>query len=220
MTNNNITTEELFSTIKECMFADVPVEKVADMTEKEQNEFMLQQVDRLIGMKIKFYDLFYTTEEGRMQKDYNPCLDPKAREEMTEEQRSLCKFYLDVAGLLHDLWCHYEFDPIEIGVRTDDEEFFVSNEPLVKWMKTTPYNNIALRIALTMRQKAADLMEEVGYDAAEKFISKLNSKDMNAILDGLKAVDDHLTEGLERGMSHEEIFRYDARKGGFQTSFS
>lgn len=220
MTNQIISTEELFNVIKEGMFADVPVEQVADMTEKEQNDFTLQQVDRLIGLRIKFYDIFYTTEEGRMQKDYNPCLDPKAREEMTEEQRSLCKFYLDVAGLCHDLWCLYEFDPIEIGVRTDDEEFFVSNEALVKWMKATPYYNIALRMALIMRKKATDLMEEVGYSEAERFLAKLDAKNMNTILDGLQAVDDHLTEGLERGMSHEEIFRYDARKGGFQTSFS
>lgn len=219
MNQNKITTSELFETIKEGIFPDVDVMKVVDMTESEQSEFTMKLVDNLIERRIKFYDMFYTAEEGRMQKDYNPCLDPMARDEMNEDEKQLCKFYLDIAGLCHDLWCHYEFDPMDLGIKTDDEEFFVSNEPLTEWVLTSQYRKIALMIALTMKKKAVELMEEVGYREAEKYLAKLDNKSATAIINGLKAVDHHLEEGLNRGMTHEEIFMHDARHGKFMTEF-
>lgn len=234
MKNNN-TAQELFRIIKESVFRTIEIEKVTWMNEKEQEQFMLEQINRLLqeaesaksgreNVALWFGNIFWTTfdDERSKKQEYNPFFDTDEREKMNEDERVLCAFYITMSGLCYDLCHHLTFDPLVLGIDASDD-FFIDNEPLVVWMKSTPYTYIAAHVALTMRKQAKELMVSCGYKMAEDYLTSLKAKNTKEliciIIDALQAIDSHLAEGTEKGLSMEQIFMHDEIYGSFAREF-
>lgn len=240
-----LTAKYMFDLIKKDFFEGVNVKAVAKMTEDEQQEFMLQQIDRLLDEKAEvnvgnganaagwLADQFWIAEdEERVMRADNPLFDPEEREKMSEDKRTLCAFYITLSGLCCDLYNHKEFDPMVLGITGHDSDFMVSNKAFVKWLESTPYVHIAMHIAYTMKKSATELMMQSGYQAAQDYLAQLYSNELGLItkpemenveprdyihfiLTELKKIDKHIEEGFRKGLTTEEIFIYDAMNGGF-----
>ena len=241
------TTEEMFQVIKEYLFPDVDVKQVVTMTEEAQQTFLLEHLNRLFSPEnIKripawYSDLFWTADEGRRpmsgQEDWlNPLIDPAARMQMTPDEQLLCSFYVTLAGLCHDLYLHFPFDPMLLGIETD-EDFVYSNQPLVKWVEQTPYRNIAAEIAATMLKVTLNTVTDY-YQPAQDYLSEIRSKDFGtvrinslhygevsseeftqAVMQALKTLEDHLNRGYEMGLCTEEIILHDEMVGKLRPGF-
>lgn len=235
-----ITTQGLFQLIKQSLFPDINVEAVLDMTQEEQNTFLLEQLERLFSgtwiqrdAPLWLSDLFWTAAEGRKVSPdhYNPFLDPVARMQMTDEERLLCSFYVTLAGLCHDLALHYPFDPLLLGIENANEDFLYSNEPLRGWFEITPFVHVAAHMAWIMRNATLRVVTDY-YQPAQDYLAEirlpelgiLNPNDLKkgritpqdfsqAVLKRLKTLDDHVQEGARLGYCDEEIILHDELVG-------
>lgn len=235
MKKDIITAQDLFTIIKKNCFPTVEVEKVSWMSEAEQEQFLLEQVNRLLQEAEKtkssqenkalwFGNLFWTIidDERCKKQEYNAFFDTDEREKMNDDEKMLCAFYITMSGLCFDLCHHLSFDPLVLGTNASDE-FFIDNEPLVQWMKTTPYIYIATHIALTMKKQAKMLMISSGYKMAEDYLASLKAKTAkeltNVIINALQAIDTHLAEGTANGMTMDQVFMHDEIYGSFAHEF-
>lgn len=235
MEKENSSAQDLFKLIKESVFRTVEVEKVAWMSEAEQQQFLLEQVNRLLleaekakspkeNAALWLGNQFWTIidEERCKKQDYNPFFDTDEREKMNDDEKMLCAFYITMSGLCYDLCHHLPFDALVLGIDATDE-FFVDNEPLVKWIKSTPYIYIATHIALTMKKQAKMLMVSSGYKMAEDYLASLKAKSAKeliaTIIDALQAIDSHLAEGTEKGLTLDQVFMHDEIYGSFAREF-
>lgn len=232
--------QEFFQLLKEAFFSDVEITNVINMTEKEQEAFILEQTERLLegsaktSAAAKLSEYFWTSREGRnrSRKYANPLMEPKAREVMEDDERLLCSFYLTLAGFCHDLVYHYSFDPMVLGISAP-EEFFVDNKPLVDFVLGTKYKRIAAHVACIIRKMALETMEDAGYQAARDYIYKVWYEEKGVyvkepdestipscdyaqiVIAALSDVENHLSEGLKKKISQNVIFVHDELFGKF-----
>lgn len=234
------TANSLFTTIKEEVFKDIEVERVTQMNDDEQLVFMLEQTNRILSdntLADRFSGMFWKKEEeGRvMSEKESPFFNPESRASMTEDEKLMCAFYLNISGLCFDLYHQIPFDPMTIGIYDAPADFFIDNKPLVKWIETSPYINICMWLAFLMKQQAHELVQSVHYQPAQDYLLKLHTEKydivrkpndsgiepkeyINTILTGLRRLDNHLAEGAEKGLSNEEIYLYDEITGQISDS--
>lgn len=236
--------QDFFQLLKDTFFSDVEIADVINMTEKEQESFILDQTERLLegnaktSAAAKLSGYFWTDKEGRnrSRKAANPLMEPKAREVMEDDERLLCSFYLTLAGFCHDLVYHYSFDPMVLGISAP-EEFYVDNKPLVDFVLNTKYGRIAAHVACIMRKMALETMEDAGYQAARDYIYKVWYKEKGIyvkepdescipscdyaqiVIAALNDVEKHLGEGLKKGIEQNVIFVHDELFGRFMDRY-
>lgn len=233
---------DFFNEIDSQLFADVDVKQISDMNDDQQRTFMLQQADKLLAdRRYKEIDwcinmLWEQKEQDWKVKMEAPLFDPEQREQMNDEERVRCAFYVSMLTLCRNLLYSEEFSPMSIGLDTDDD-FLVDNEPLTNFVLTTEYKNIAAHIAYTMYRRGIENMTLACYGPAQNYLTNLYSakhksqiaSPMNStipcsdytatIIDALKAVESHLTEGFGMGLTEDELFLHDELYGKFMTSF-
>lgn len=243
-TKNKI--QEFFTMLKNTFFKEIDINKVVDMSEKEQTTFTLVQTERLLGEKdaggvlsaVKLSALFWNTGSGRkpVKGSNNPLMLPSARELMDDDERLLCSFYLTLAGFCHDLVYHFSFDPMLLGLMTEDE-FFIDNTKLVDFVQHSSYNLINANIACIMRKEAVNAMDEAGYQVASDYLSRIwyvegktwvaqpgdagiSAKEyVKIVLAALSDVENHLREGLEKKIPQTIIFVHDELFGKFMNHY-
>lgn len=237
--------KEYFQMLKESFFKGEDIDNVVNMTEAQQDAFVLQQAERLLGDDAGNSDaarlsaLFWTKGEGRNRNrnEQNPLMEPKSREVMDDDERLLCSFYLTLAGLCHDLVYHYDFDTMTLGIKAP-AEFYVDNGKLVEFVLNTKYERVAAHVACIMRKQALHDMEDTGYQAAYDYIKKLrweekrtcvkepgdsgiSPKEYAALaIETLSEVENHLSEGLlKKKLNQNVIFVHDELFGGFVNKY-
>lgn len=214
------TTSEFIKELDEKFFGGLGLDVITELPEKEQTKFLLETTDRLLGAKDDadakhFSDLFWSREEGRMPcGDYNPLIDVKSRDEMTNEEQTLCSFLVSLSGLCHDLTFSYPFDPLDINLDDADDQFDTSNELLVKFVTTTRYKNIALGIAKIMKSEALKIIEDVNVPMY-KFL-RIAGRDTKTIIAALQSIDRHFEKGAAMGLSADKVCQYDTKKGVYE----
>lgn len=214
------TTHEFITELNDRFFGGVGLDILAELPEKEQTKYLLDSADRLLGEEGEadakhFSDLFWSREEGRMPcGDYNPLIDVKSRNEMTDEEQTLCSFLVSLSGLCHDLAFKYPFDPLDIALDDADDQFDTSNELLVKFVTTTRYKNIALGIAKIMKSEALKIVEEVNVPMY-KFL-RIAGRDTKTIIAALQSIDRHFEKGAAMGLSADKVCQYDMKKGVYE----
>lgn len=233
--------KELFDFIKKRAFADVDVAAVVNMTEAEQQEFMLEQTDRLLAAdNVSWIDIFWTRNsdfEREMRQPYAPFFNPKEREAMDDDEKMLCAFYITMSGFVFDIVNHMPLELNQLGIVAEADDMFVDNEPLVNWIETTKYESIAVHLAYTLYQTAINQMIECFYQPAQDYLAELICKEdctliqrpimedvpaplyIKTIITALKAIDHHISEGLAMGLCPEEIFIHDDIYGHFVENF-
>ena len=150
MTQKNAARERL-AQLENKYFQGISLTETALMkTEEERRPFVLAQVERLLNtgrsycpLAMYLSDEFWTASEGRTPMyDDDPLEADDVLEVLTHEEIMRTALILDIAGLCHDLSLHYVFDQHEaFGIKG---QFWVSNKELVEWLKTTPYEHIAM----------------------------------------------------------------------------
>ncbi len=228
--------QDFFLLLKEKFFSDVVIDSVINMTEAQQERFILEQTERLLDGDASaakaLSGYFWTDKDGRNRnkKSNNPLMEPKAREVMDDDERLLCSFYLTLAGFCHDLAFHFTFDPMVLGLSAPDE-FFVDNAELVDFVLHSKYERIAAHVACIMKKQAVEAMEDAGYQVARDYINKVwyedgkvwvkepNDKGVPAkeyaklVIDALNKVEEHLRDGLQRNIPQDVIFVHDELYG-------
>lgn len=230
------TIERFYNRIEKTCFQGQNLRKVITMDESERREYLLAQTERLLSERpraqvaVWLSDQFWTADEGRIpMSGYNPLLDPGARTMMDDEQRMLCAFLLDISGLCHDLFCHFPFDLSVLGIETSDEDFYASNAALVDWLLAGRYPHIGAHVAHTMKKCTLALVTP-RYQPAQDYLAEMRGQSFGILgvsdvkegdetlfvtemLDGLRLLDNHLSEGFDMGLKLEEIIYHDELMG-------
>ena len=221
--------------LKREAFGSANVESIVKMTDSQQQTFMLEWVNKFMEGRARKAVFLKEQFWGETQ-DMNPLLDPEVREEMTDDERILCAFYVSMSGLCKSLLEHEEFDPLSLGVDAP-AEFYVDNDALVDFMLNSPFDNIAAHMAQIMRNNALVLMSDACYLPAKDFLNELwcskhqevlstvskcpvpLSDYTETVIESLRAIDTHLEKGDEMGLSQEEIFMHDSLIGRFKKKY-
>jgi hypothetical protein len=160
-------------------------------TEEERRPFVLAQVERLL--KEKMYDddeaplaeyladeLWFINEGREIAIPYELLLPKWAMEVYTDEENARMALILDISALCHDLDYHYVFDQHEaFGIKG---QFWVSNKELVEWLKTTPYEHIAMHTAYIMKRYAIHVFRDMNYLAAQDETARIFSDKHNKLI--------------------------------------
>ena len=234
--------KDFFAEIDRHLFPNTDVKQISEMNDDEQRAFMLQQVDKLLEQR-HFEEMEWCVNMLWEEKDgewkvriESPLFDPKQRELMDDDERVVCAFYVSTIGLCRALINAEEFSPMTLGI-DGDEEFLVDNEPLIDFVLDSPYKHISAQIAYTMYRKGIDSMAMAFYAPAQNYLANLYCDKHKAqittplgcnipaedyiytIVNALKAVEAHLAEGFEMGLTEYELFLHDELYGKFMTSF-
>lgn len=235
-----MTTNEQFNSLKERVFPQVDVGRVVNMSDEEQRDFQLEQVERLLS-EHQYETVewlvreFWLEDQDWAMNPKNPLHDPQLRDLMDDDERILCAFYVSISDFCRSLLFYEPFDPYTIGVMGDGE-FLVDNKPLVDFVLHSKYENIDAFIAHAMRKAVLGMMADNGYQPAYDYLENIQDgkgvavtdpvhSDMplrdyvRIVVEALQTVEHHLEEGSAKGMSIEEIFLHDEIHGRFKRHF-
>ena len=157
-------------------------------TEEERRPFVLAQVERLLNtgrsycpLAMALSDEFWTSDEGRVDIwSEDPLNGDDVLEVLTHEEIMRTALILDIAGLCHDLSLHYVFDQHEaFGIKG---QFWVSNKELVEWLKTTPYEHIAMHTAYILKRHASDVYFDMHYQPAQDATAEIFSSEYRELI--------------------------------------
>lgn len=231
------TAREMLAQIKDDFFKGINLIEASHLESDERRVFKLSLVERLLTQKhgnlplaVYLSDMFWTADEGRkLPQRPNPLMILSEQQKLTEEEIEQLRLILEIAGLCHDLWLHFTFDLKEaFGIRKND--FWVSNKPLVEWIKTTEYEWIAMYTACIMKKHAINVYFKNHYQPAQDELAELFSSEykelvrepqntkipsrdyVRIILDKLLYIERHWQRGRrlkldpELVMLHDEIY--------------
>ena len=244
----------MLAQIEKDFFGEADLVSASLLKDDERRDYRLAQVERLlsdmrIGGPLAMYlsDMFWTADEGRIpmpwentppipQPGYltNPLLSLKGQQTLTDEEMGRLRLILEIAGLCHDLSLHFTFDLNEAfgikfknpyGLKTG---FEANNKPLIEWLTTTPYEQIAMHTAYIMKKVAIGVYEYGHYQPAQDELAELFSseygelirepdyiKDIPArtyvqiIIDALLRIEKHWQRGLKRKLKPDVIMLHD-----------
>lgn len=225
---------ERLAQIRNRYFKGISLTEVALLkTEDEIRAFALSQVDRLLTekqggilMAIRLSDEFWTTDKGRIESHPNdPLMDKQAGEDLTFEEAKFSLLIIYISTLCHDLGCHYAFKLKEtLGFGGD---FWTSNKKLVEWLKTTPYEHIAMHTAYILKRHAIKIYSNMLYQPAQDEVAVIFSEEYNtlirhpevttvpprayvkAVLDSLIGINRHLRRGRLQNLNPEVVRLHD-----------
>lgn len=245
------TLEQMFGNIKEQVFRNDDVERVPQMTPDERREFMLKHVDRLLSVENTilpdgrrtdivaawFSDMFWTADEGRVpMSSNNPMLDKKVLKSLNDNDLKLCQFYLDAAGLCHDLFNHQAFDLTLLGV--DGNSSLPLNPEFLAWLQQTPYQEIARHAVYTLQKELDKYLRRIHHFQAIDFIcfgldegfngdyiqpydSEIPAQDyIQTLLKCVEPVVLHLADGDKMGLETDVIIMHDILQGDMKAGFN
>lgn len=234
MENPNI--KEYFDLLKREIFGGADVENVVSMSESEQQAFMREWVDRFMEGRARKAAFLKEQFWSKNSQEFNPLLNHEIREQMNDDERLLCAFYVNLSGLCKNLLDSEEFEPLTLGINAP-AEFYVDNEPLVDFMLNAGCDNTAAYMAQTMRSNAMRLMGEAGYLPAKDFLEVMRNDEYEdvfttvskcrvprsdytlTVVQSLRAIDQHLEDGDQMGLDQNEIFMHDNLLGQFSLKF-
>ena len=238
------TARELLAQIEKDFFRGAGLAKASSLRGEKRRAYRLAQVERLLvkthgAVPLAMYlsDMFWTADEGRepMYED-DPLMTSQGLQTLTDKERSRLELIKEVAGLCHDLSLHFEFD-LETAFSVKDD-YWVSNEDLVEWLTTTPYERIARRTAYIMRKHAIDVYVGMHYQPAQDAMAELFSMEyaelvrdpdstkmpphgyVKTIIDALLQIERHWQRGRRLKlrpdvvMLHDEIYGFVPRQFG------
>ena len=240
-----ITPKELLDVIVRNLFKDTDLSRVPHMTAEELTTFTLEQEERLLAMTANglsiawLSDRFWTADkELILMFDPHPWLADeetlKAHEDMpdlTDDEYALASWITKLATLSHALFVHTYFPLDMLRKRLAkknlpiEESFYYINEPLIDWIRQTPYRRVAAMVcylvldtetnyAIQTNQAVQDFYAmECWYDRpdwqkideCETFITKA--------LDGMRQIEEHYEKGQDAGLNDDEIRVLDALYG-------
>lgn len=233
MTQRNAARERL-AQIENKYFQGISLTETALMkTEEERRPFVLAQVERLLNtgrsycpLAMALSDEFWTAGEGRTPMfDDDPLEADDVLEVLSQEEILRTALILDIAGLCHDLSLHYVFDQHEaFGIKG---QFWVSNKELVEWLKTTPYEHIAMHTAYILKRHASDVYFDMHYQPAQDATAEIFSSEyrelirephhtemparayVKTILDTLQQIERHWQRGRRLKLNPEVVKLHD-----------
>lgn len=233
MTQKNAARERL-AQLENKYFQGISLTETALMkTEEERRPFVLAQVERLLNtgrnycpLAMYLSDEFWTAGEGRTPMyDDDPLEADDMLEVLTHEEIMRTALILDIAGLCHDLSLHYVFDQHEaFGIKG---QFWVSNKELVEWLKTTPYEHIAMHTAYILKRHASDVYFDMHYQPAQDATAEIFSSEyrelirephhtempprayVETILDTLQRIERHWQRGRRLKLNPEVVKLHD-----------
>ena len=225
---------ERLAQIENKYFQGISLTETALMkTEEERRPFVLAQVERLLNtgrnycpLAMSLSDEFWTASEGRTPMyDDDPLEADDLLEVLTHEEIMRTALILDIAGLCHDLSLHYVFDQHEaFGIKG---QFWVSNKELVEWLKTTPYEHIAMHTAYILKRHASDVYFDMHYQPAQDATAEIFSSEyrelireprhtempprayVETILDTLQRIERHWQRGRRLKLNPEVVKLHD-----------
>ena len=240
MTQRRTASQDL-AYIERRLFKGAGLDKASRLEGEERRAYRLAQVERLLTEKygsapLAMYlsDMFWTADEGRVQYEKNPSPLLSIVEQQTLTDREMCRLrlILEIAGLCHDLSLHFTFDLTEaFGIKNSHplgyHIFDVSNKPLVEWLNTTEYEQIAMHTAYIMKKKAIGLYEYGHYLPAQDELAELFSSEygqlirrpqetqmpprsyVNTILDAMLAIERHWQRGRRLKLRPDLVILHD-----------
>ena len=186
--------KELLQEIRERALGDVDLSGLANMSEEERRELLLQQTERLLSTyenrRIISWIGDQITDYGEISLD-NPILDYDTldmRDDIvwdSEEDEVIARFTVRLAYFAYCMNLAYgEFFNTTIYLGINDEydeisvhdEFWITNGELVNWVKTTPYRRVATGVVSEMINVAgeeAKLKNSAEYDYYYGFINTM-----------------------------------------------
>lgn len=230
--------KEILANIEKRFFKGAGLAKACQLKGEERRTYVLSQVERLLTEKHG-YDTFagvlsakfWTADEGRNPHDKpNPIATLEGMQTLTENEMNRLRLILQVAGLCHDIYCHFKFDLKEaFGIRKND--FWVSNKKLVEWLRTTDYEHIAMHVAYIMKKHAINVYEDGHYQPAQDALAELFSSEygelirhpdntklpphdyVRTILDEMLRIERHWQRGRKLKLDPEVVILHDEMYG-------
>ncbi len=236
MTTEEMTAEKLLRRIEDVLFKDMNLSRqVASLDAEGRRELMLRETDRLLQGSIYgdeaawLSDQFWTFDsELQLRMDDHPLL-ASATEPWEQEATGLgdddyqeALWLIATARLCHDLTTHTAFEQRIVDDRLSGEDFSYGQEPLLKWLRETPYRRIAVLVARIMLDTEADRAMATNqavqdYYAYACYRETLDLRDVSDCEDHLtkwlgamEEMRQHHERGLEKGLTEEEIRVADA----------
>ena len=167
--------KELLQEIKERVFKDTDLSRLAGMSEEERRELLLQQTERLLSTHENHEIIYWMSDqiidrEGGVKED-NPLLDYDTLDlkndikGLSEEEMVFARFATRLAYFSYCMLNRYGgyFSTTyylginsEYDVISQHDEFWISNNALVNWVKTTPYRRVAAGVVAEMISVAGE----------------------------------------------------------------
>lgn len=220
--------------IENDFFGEAGLDKASRTEGDERRTYRLAQVERLLTEKhgssplaMWLSDEFWTAGEGRNPMYENdPLMTLAGQQTLTDREMNRLRLILEIAGLCHDVSLHFTFDLKEaFGIRKND--FGVSNKPLVEWLTTTEYEQIAMHTAYIMKKHATSKYAEKHYEPAQDELAELFSAEykelvrqpdstripprgyVKTILEALLQIERHWQQGLRLKLKPDLIMLHD-----------
>lgn len=240
------TARQELSFIEKRFFKGAGLAKASLLKGVERRAYKLSQVERLLteecgfsSLAVNLSDLFWTSEEGRVQyaEDPSPLLSLAAQQELTGKEMGRLRLILEIAGLCHDLSLHFTFDLKEaFGIRRND--FWVSNKQLVEWLTTTEHEHIAMHTAYIIKKHAIEVYDYGHYLPAQDELAELYSEKhrhlvgsptlteipprdyVSTILDALLAIERHWQRGRRLKLRPDLVILHDEIYGVVPRQFN
>ena len=167
--------KELLHEIKERVFKDTDLSRLASMSEEERRELLLQQTERLLSTRenrevINWMAELFTDSHGYVQSD-NPILDYDTQDLKdgigwdSEEDEIFARFTIRLAYFAYCMnlaYGEYFNTTRYLGINAEYERisvhdmFWITNGELVNWIKTTPYRRVATGVVSEMINVAGE----------------------------------------------------------------
>ena len=220
--------------IENDFFGEAGLDKASRTEGDERRTYRLAQVERLLTEKhgssplaMWLSDEFWTAGEGRNPMYENdPLMTLAGQQTLTDREMNRLRLILEIAGLCHDVSLHFTFDLKEaFGIRKND--FGVSNKPLVEWLTTTEYEQIAMHTAYIMKKHATSKYAEKHYEPSQDELAELFSAEykelvrqpdstripprgyVKTILEALLQIERHWQQGLRLKLKPDLIMLHD-----------
>ncbi len=223
----DITVEYLHDMLKQSVFMDVDLSKVEGMSDDERRKFTIAEADELLGQR-EYGDSMYWFVGQFLHDDY----ERREDNPLYQEDSALARWYIELADFGYTLISHVtiNLDYIEPGLAQHPDEpeldYTIDNEPLMKWLRETPYKRIAVMTARIMLDREYDRVV-AHFDAVQdyyaencttdtgKYLKKpeMCEKYINDVLQCIQTVKDHQQRGRELGLSDDEMRVADALWG-------
>lgn len=172
--------KELLQEIKERVFKDTDLSGLAEMSDEERRELLLQQTEWLLSTRenrdaIRWMAEQFTDRHGEVRED-NPLLDYDTQDLKdgigwnSEEDEVFARFTVRLAYFAYCMnlaYGEYFNTTRYLGINAECEvislhdEFWITNGELVNWVKTTPYRRVAAGVVAEMISVAGEEAERL-----------------------------------------------------------
>lgn len=167
--------KELLQEIRERALGDVDLSGLANMSEEERRELLLQQTERLLAIRDNWDSIVWianqiVNRDGEVM-SANPILDYDTLdlkddiEGLSDEEMVIAQFTTRLAYFSYCMlnqYGGYFFTDRYLGINEEydeisqHDEFWITNTALVNWVKTTPYRRVAAGVVAEMISVAGE----------------------------------------------------------------